>query len=165
MDIQIKKYAQEHFDQIANLCDEFQDYLVAIDPEKRLQRTSEYGVWSIKRKVNKLDSAKAAMYVATDGTRVVGFVFGSVDPAPPDVAAYSAKLAVQGTIEELAVTQEYRGRGIGHMLMEHVEMFLKDQGCEYLGVGVLAFNGEAHSLYEQLGYKDRSVWMSKKISE
>lgn len=70
-----------------------------------------------------------------------------------------------GEVLELVVKAEYRGRGIGTMLMNKLEEYFKENHCNIAGVGVLVPNKNAHRLYSTLGYKNRSTYMTKNLQK
>jgi len=159
----IREYKDDDKNEVAVLCDKFQDHLVVSDPEKLFRRTTEYGEWSLARKVKKSQNQKCGFYVVTDQNKVVGFIFGSVDPTPPNIASYSYVPIKSGLIEELYVDAEARGKGFGSALTSAVENFFKQEECARINLGVLAFNAEAKKFYEHLGYTERSIQLSKKL--
>jgi ribosomal protein S18 acetylase RimI-like enzyme len=57
-------------------------------------------------------------------------------------------------IHDLAVTPEYRGRGVGRALLEHVEAKSRTLGCAKLTLEVNADNLPAQALYTQCGFGD-----------
>jgi len=67
-----------------------------------------------------------------------------------------------GEIHELAIKQEYKGKGIGKKLMETAEEYLKSKGHEKFGLWVGENNKKAIKFYEKLGYKKRDkfgIWI------
>jgi ribosomal protein S18 acetylase RimI-like enzyme len=55
-------------------------------------------------------------------------------------------------IHDLAVTQDFRGRGIGRMLLEEAEARARELGCCKLTLEVLGGNDNAQRLYRSCGY-------------
>lgn len=161
----IRTYEDGDAHDVAVLCNKFQDYLVALDPEKQLRRTPEYGEWSVIRKVKKSQSEKCGFYVNVDQGKIVGFVFGCVDPIPPIVASYSNIPIKSGTIEELYVDSDYRMKGLGSALTSKIEEFFKREGCARINLGVFIFNMHAQKMYEHLDYKPRSIHFTKNLNQ
>lgn len=84
-------------------------------------------------------------FVAVEGGRVVGFLFGTfVD--------YGLHHESAGTIEQLVVDQNCRGRGIGKALVEQWKSWLRDEG---LALGFVSTTDElaAVGFYERAGFK------------
>lgn len=162
MEYSIKPYEEKYAEKVTRLGEEFMDFLIPLDFEGRLQRTPEYGKFSLERKVKRL-GPNTAFLVALVNDEPIGFVFGSVDPTSPPQAWYGMRPYTQGTGEELYVKPEYRGHGIGKALMRKIEEFFREHGCEYVSISVLAFNKDAVTLYERLGFRSRGIMLSKKL--
>ncbi len=60
-------------------------------------------------------------------------------------------------IENLVVSEGYRGRGIGRQLLLLLEEIARDRGCYYMILVSGAEREEAHKLYESLGFGNNPV--------
>lgn len=60
-------------------------------------------------------------------------------------------------IENVIVSTEYRGRGIGRRLMECMESIARERGCYYIMFVSSMHRQEAHKFYESLGYQRGEV--------
>lgn len=70
----------------------------------------------------------------------------------------------RGWVNYLAVSPEYRRKGLGKTLMREVEKRLMERGCPKLNVQVRAANGEALQFYRRLGYaQDEAVALGKRL--
>jgi len=69
----------------------------------------------------------------------------------------------RGEITELIVTQKIRSNGVGKALMEKMESYFKEQGCEWVLVDVFAYNANAIDFYSRRGYHPRMYTNVKKI--
>jgi RimJ/RimL family protein N-acetyltransferase len=64
-----------------------------------------------------------------------------------------------------------RGRGLGHLAMQHLEDLAKTLGAKHAQIGVFEFNAPARRLYEKLGYKELTIipeftwWKGKRWSD
>ena len=47
---------------------------------------------------------------------------------------------------------EENGLEVGKKLMEKMEEYFKDMGCEYISVDVFAYNGRGINFYKKMGY-------------
>jgi len=52
----------------------------------------------------------------------------------------------------LVVDEERRGRGVGRLLMEAVESWAREQGCQAVYLRSNVVRRDAHRFYEQIGY-------------
>lgn len=65
-------------------------------------------------------------------------------------------------IENVIVSNEYRGKGIGKKLMTEIERIAKEKNCYYTMFVSGIQRKEAHKFYESLGYKLDEVQGFKK---
>ena len=162
-EIRIKPYDPKYKDQIVKLFEDFYDYLVEIDPLRKLIRQPGYEENTTEQTLKDVTEKEGVFYVALDGDKVVGFTVGTIRrPTPEDLLG--AEPSVNGRVTELYVDKDYRGKGLATKLMEKVEQTLKEKGCDYIWVEVFAPNQPPRSLYQKLGYIERDIDMIKKIS-
>ena len=87
--------------------------------------------------------ADAAVFVAVDGSEIVGRLSVARDPHPA-----SAHVADLG----LMVAAGYRRRGIGRQLLDRAVAWARDAGVRKLELHVFPWNGPAIRLYESFGF-------------
>ena len=70
-------------------------------------------------------------------------------------------------IEGLVVDEAYRGRGIGRLLMQQSEQWMRERGCGTVYVRSNIVREEAHRFYEGLGYENikTSLTFRKTLSD
>jgi GNAT superfamily N-acetyltransferase len=61
------------------------------------------------------------------------------------------------------VAPAHRRQGIGRALMEYAHTWAKTQGYTQIGLQVFTHNQPAIDLYQQLGYRDRSISMMRDL--
>jgi GNAT superfamily N-acetyltransferase len=88
---------------------------------------------------------------------------GSVDGVPAGFAlyffTYSTFLARPGLyLEDLFVTPEYRGAGLGKALLLHLAALANERGCGRMEWAVLDWNEPAIGFYEALGARRLREW-------
>lgn len=102
--------------------------------EKETRKTLE---WLLNHKED-------GIFVAVDGTEVVGYIHGNYY-----VSLYAKKMS---NIMGIAVNQTYQNQGIGRLLLKRLEQWTVDNGLS----GVRLVSGEtrtnAHQFYEHCGY-------------
>ena len=67
----------------------------------------------------------------------------------------------QGWIFDLSVVPEAWGGGIGQALMRRAEIFSRERGFKYIGLGVTTANERAVRFYERMGYIEERKRMIK----
>jgi ribosomal protein S18 acetylase RimI-like enzyme len=103
-----------------------------------------------------LDSGEAGVLVAEAEGEVAGILSYTLRPS-----LYHA--ATSCMIEELAVSEEHRGAGIGSLLLGTVLMLARDKGCVEVSISALASNTRAIALYKRLGFSDEGVLLEKHL--
>ncbi|MCE8032779.1 GNAT family N-acetyltransferase [Billgrantia tianxiuensis] len=106
----------------------------------------------------KVESTSGAVFVAEDGSELVGYVclWGYVSPDDPDERPDPFSF-----MAELFVRPESRHLGVGRLLVEQAERYAAQCGTYKVELKVLARNEQAIRFYEALGYEPRVVVMSK----
>lgn len=66
-------------------------------------------------------------------------------------------------IDEIAVREDHRNRGIGSQMMDDVKVLAKAFGCTDLQLGVYPQNDEAVAFYQKHGLTIRSIEMQMKL--
>lgn len=80
--------------------------------------------------------------------------------------SYSTRLdlyhaAPTALIEELIVTADHRGQGIGNALMEVLLKRLHEQGCAEVSVTTMPDNADAIRFYQSHGLTDEALYLEK----
>ncbi|XP_073737742.1 thialysine N-epsilon-acetyltransferase isoform X2 [Callorhinus ursinus] len=85
----------------------------------------------------------------------------SVSISGPRVVGYGLYYFIYSTwkgrnvyLEDIYVTPEYRGQGIGSKIIKKVAQVALDQGCSQFRLAVLDWNQRAMTLYKALGARD-----------
>jgi GNAT superfamily N-acetyltransferase len=68
-----------------------------------------------------------------------------------------------GRITSLIVTKNVQGHGIGRMLVEAAEQWMRKAGCELVEVTSNDRRAEAHAFYRHMGYERTSIRFAKKL--
>jgi ribosomal protein S18 acetylase RimI-like enzyme len=71
---------------------------------------------------------------------------------------------VEASLLSQYVAEPYRGRGLGHRLLETAEEWARQQGLPRISLSVGADNMMGRRLYECLGYQVETLRMTKKLS-
>jgi GNAT superfamily N-acetyltransferase len=79
---------------------------------------------------------------------------------------YSTFLARPGLyLEDLFVTPEFRGRGLGKALLLHLAKLANARGCGRMEWSVLDWNQPAIEFYESLGARRMKEWQICRLTE
>lgn len=95
-----------------------------------------------------LAEPQTALFVAQDGTRVVGMA----------TLCVSQKLGkAVARVEDVVVSTDYRGQGLGEKLMHALIDEARARGARSLELTSRPSRVAAHKLYEKLGFKTRET--------
>lgn len=162
MEVEIREYRGSDRASFIRLMEESQDYLVSIDGLKRMRRMPEYGESYTERTLQSVAKNDGKVYVAEIRGRIVGLVVGIVDEQTREELLEMVPLR-RGVVVELIVESGYRKKGIGTLLMEKIEGYFRQRGCNVSGLDVFPQNKNAYRLYSGLGYRDRNIRMTKNL--
>ena len=109
-----------------------------------------------------LDHPEQHLLVADSEGNIIGAALVSVDASDPEPWIQPRRF---GYIEEVVVSEEYRGRGIGKRLLESINHWAKQQGLEEIELHVWQRNHRATAFYESLGYEITRHTMRKGLSD
>lgn len=110
----------------------------------------------VKRNLAALERSDCVPLVATLGTQLVG------------MCGVGQRIAIHrpaplGRITALVVAKDERGRGIGKMLVEAAEQWMRDRGCNLVEVTSNDRRSEAHAFYRHIGYQRTSIRFAKSL--
>lgn len=160
MTISLREYEETDRARVTRLFDDFQDYLVALDPLHRLRHLPGCGAQFLEETLKEVREQRGVFFVALGADDVVGFIVGILQERKNRLDVIDS---LGGRITELYVDTAYRGQGIGTRLMQHIEAHFQAMGCDVVQVEVFAPNLPARRLYEKFGYAHRDIDSMKKL--
>ena len=95
----------------------------------------------------------AFVFVATVGDRTVGFISGELREGSP---TFQPK--TWASVDDVFVEPDHRNGGIGHALIASVEAWAKEKGADGVSLQVAAANARGRKFYEDLGFREISVY-------
>ncbi|MDB3930319.1 GNAT family acetyltransferase [Paracoccaceae bacterium] len=122
----IRIYQEEDRKEVLTLWQECNLIRSKNDPQKDLGRKKGFG--------------EELFLVLVNEDKIIGTVMGGYD-------------GHRGIINYLGVHPNFRGNGLGRMLMRAVEKKLRDLGCPQVNLLVWSDNTEVHKFYEKTDYK------------
>jgi ribosomal protein S18 acetylase RimI-like enzyme len=136
MTFQIKKAAEENIPQIIALMREFAEYENLLDycevTEERL-RVALFG-----------ETKVADAVVAFEDEKPIGYAVFY-----PNFATFRGQRGLY--LEDIYITKEFRGRGVGEAIIKYLAKAAKERGFERIDFQVLEWNTPAIKFYEKLG--------------
>jgi GNAT superfamily N-acetyltransferase len=118
-------------------------------PDKALHRDELYTVFR-----KGLDDGREKYLVAICEGRIVGF-------ASLTIKNNLWQEGNLGHVDELIVEMNYRGRGIGMLLLNRIIDLAKEQQCRRIELDSSFERSDAHDFYESHGFEKRAYLFSK----
>ena len=108
----------------------------------------------------KLKNNEEGIFVAYDGETFLGYVCTILKEYKDHNIMLDKKVLY---VDDLCVSEESRGRGVGRMLMDEAKDFAKETGCASLELNVWKFDGSAEEFYRSYGFTTMSRRMEFKL--
>ena len=158
----IVEYNNQYEEEVKDLFVELQEYIASIDKEKYSIITEGYREKYFKKTIEEVKKCNGKIVLFSENNKIVGLVVGLINNV--ETFEYDLKVPKRGRITELIVSNNYRKKGYGKKLLNYMEQYLNDNGCEDILLGVFGYNENAIQFYEQNDYHMRTIDMTKKIS-
>ncbi len=136
MTLTIKKATPENIPQIIALMREFAEYeklLQFLDVTEERLKTALFGDGKVAEAILAFDDEKPVAYA----------VFF------PNFATFRGQRGIY--LEDIFITRDFRGRGVGEMMLKYIAKLAKQRGFERIDFQVLGWNTPAIGFYEKLG--------------
>ena len=160
--MEIIKYNDKYSENVKDLLVELQEYIVSIDTWHLNIMTPQYRELYFEKTMKDCNKNQGVMFLAKDNNKIVGMICGHLSVYDKyDRADY--KCPKSGIIEELIVSKHARSSGIGQALIDEIEKYFKNLGCEYCHVDVFEPNIIGRKFYNKNGYTERLISLSKKL--
>jgi len=143
---------------IIALAEELRHFEAAIYP--RMKPSRRLGRWYIDDLVADCIEGDGRIIVAERAGVVVGYVCAR---ARVTDEARDRTQITYAMIDDLVVTGECRGQGIGTALLNAAEDYARSRGAAWVRIGVLVRNQEAYRLYRREGFGDHLALLEKSL--
>ncbi len=160
--MKIIEYEEYYLEDVRRLLTELEEYIVSIDKDNLDRVHEEYYEKMALVDLANVENNNGKCYLAILNNNVVGLIMGII-PEYDEYDYLDYKCPKRGIIIELIIQKNIRSKGIGTKLMETIEKYFKDNGCEYVLVDVFAYNIKALNFYEKNGYHSRMMTNIKKL--
>jgi ribosomal protein S18 acetylase RimI-like enzyme len=152
MGTEIRKANESDLNGMIELWKDFMDYHIAFD---RFWTRSDHGHESAYNYIKSiLDEDNVQVLVASMGNRIIGYQISQILEHPPVLQKTRYCL-----VNDIAIDDKYRGRGIGSEMFEEVKKWAKQKGVDRMELQVASGNEKAIRFYEKQGMKPYSLHM------
>ncbi len=159
-DFSIEKYTPSYQKQLTVLMDEFCIYIEDVDDLKRTSYKEQGAQYFIHKMLEETRQNNGKVYIAKKHDSLIGFIGGYVGKQSID-EQMEAIPAVPGIINEFFVTSKFRSKGVGFALIQAIESYLHQAGCDIVRLEVFAPNTVARDFYKRNGYTERLISIMK----
>jgi len=132
-----------------------------------LQLSQKYASWDstpTEADIQGFHSSEPDFFLVAElNRRIVGFVYGRESKNVPDEVLRRWKATRVGSVEVLAVEEQYRRRGIATLLMDRLFVVFKGRGIDTVTLTTPADEIGAKELYDKLGFETRGYFLKKKL--
>ncbi|HEU6442142.1 MAG TPA: GNAT family N-acetyltransferase [Microvirga sp.] len=108
----------------------------------------------------RLTRRNGRIVLAEDNGITVGAMGFSLDQ---DAAYVTDEVRSHGTVTDLIVHAEWRGRGVGQMLLNEAERLTREAGLKRLMIGALVANERAVRTYTRFGFEPYVSFLKKEL--
>lgn len=157
MDIKIRKATIADLPRVQELSQEL--FSVELQRDSLLNMDWSLGEEGRKTFLSRITDKNRFCFVAEAGGEVVGYATGSVLP----ILAWRAVKRLE--LENLIVTEKYRGKKVGEKLARTVFDLGKSLGMQRVMVSAYAANDGAITFYKRVGFVPDSLQLEKDLSE
>ena len=158
----IREFQEEDTQFLESLMEEFNDYIVSIDPLKRVQYKQGGAKYFIDKMMKEVRDKNGKVFVALNENKIIGFIGGHIK-SQSEEELMEIKKETPGYISELFIQNKFRGKGIGSDLMNKIEEYFISRECDAIHTSVFSPNKPARSLYNKLGFHEREISLVKEL--
>lgn len=157
MDIVIREYREEDEGDFRQSIIDLQNYERAFDVEMLSGEEAVEGWFHHVLEENK--NKYGRIYVAEVDGRVAGFISLRVEFKGEEILLPNVKSVF---VSDFIVKPEFRGRGVGKLLIAKADEYAKERNISYVKLSVFSENS-AKEVYKKLGFRDECVTMIKEV--
>jgi ribosomal protein S18 acetylase RimI-like enzyme len=99
------------------------------------------------------NSGYSFLFVAVAGGRMVGFISGELRQGSPTFLPKT-----WASVDDVFVEPAHRNRGVGRALLQSVQSWAQERGADGISLQVAAANARGRKFYEDLGFREISVY-------
>ena len=161
MDAYIREYTEKDTPFIKSSFENLHDYVVSIDPIKRVRKMPGYLEIYFGKFINNIKTNQGNIYISEIQGKPMGFIGGFVADKQSKENLLEVVPSQLGIISDIYLIPAFRGKKIGGKLMKQMERYLIANNCDAIWVDTNGFNEQALRLYKSIGFSEREVGLIK----
>lgn len=158
MEIIIRQYEEKYEKEFKQSIIDLQNYELAFDSEM-LSGEATVDAW-FQHVLEENKQKEGRIFIAEVDGKAVGFISLRIELKGEQILLPDIKSVL---ISDFIIHPEFRGKGIGKQLLQKAEEYAKEKNIKYIKLSVFAANTNAKDIYKNLGFKEYSVTMLKRI--
>lgn len=103
-------------------------------------------------------SSHSCLFIAERDGETIGFLSGELRQG-----SLAFKPKTWAAVEDVYVSPDHRSLGVGHALFEACQKWAREKGADGVSLQVAAGNTRARKFYEELGFREVSVYQVKEF--
>ena len=107
-----------------------------------------------------LDEPDAAVFVAEENGRVIGYAYATVEDYD-----YMSLRGPAGVLQDIVVDPACRGRGVGRLLLVETLAFLKSRAAPRVVLSTAERNEAAQRLFASMGFRRTMIEMTRELDD
>jgi ribosomal protein S18 acetylase RimI-like enzyme len=107
-----------------------------------------------------LDEPGAAVLVAEESGRVIGYAYTTVEDYD-----YMSLRGPAGVLQDIVVDPECRGRGVGRLLLDAALAFLRKRDAPRVVLSTAERNEPAQRLFAAMGFRRTMIEMTRELDD
>ena len=139
MKIIYKEYDSKYYAYFENCMIGLQDYLMKIDPLKRLRMLRGFGKKYAEKTLKLITKNNGKIFLAFIGKEIAGCIVGIIEKQPKE-ELFECIPTLSGRVQELFIFDKFRSLGIGKELMKKMEEYFISKRCSVIRVEVFKPN-------------------------
>lgn len=162
MHISLKEYTNSDTSELLELTKKLHMYVKSLDVLHRIKNLPGYAEISLRDIWENIKRYQGKIWFAQDNDKTIGYIMGVIwEQSEKNTLEIGHH--VLGEVIELYVDENYRRKGVGKMMIDKMEEYFKDKGCDSVWVSVFASNDTARQVYRNSGFVEREIGMLKEI--
>ena len=154
--IEIIRAEEKYISQIAKLWRGLMMYHAEFDPYCELLDNAEEHY--IKFTTDELKDENTLLLLAVYSGEAVGYMYGKIQDYPPVIKQFK-----QFYIEDMFIREDYRGHGIGKILLEKTSEWVRSKDIDRLQLDVHLKNPRGFNFWKECGFQEECYLMYKDI--
>lgn len=162
MDLNFRDYTESDKLILLSLTKKLGGFVKPLDPLQRIQNNPGFFEKSLDETLEKVNKFQGKILIAEDSGKAVGHIIGVIYNQS-EINRLEIGPHKLGEVIDLFLDEDYRGQGYGKKMLQLMENYFKENGCDSMWISVFAPNENAHNIYKNYGFIDREIGMLKQI--